>query len=225
MQAFNRRATDLPLRTLRLFTGLFLFALGVVMTLRAELGISPWDVLADGIELNTPLSFGQAVIAIGAALIAVSFFFNVRPGPGTIANMIFIGLFADMLLATDIGGGLDDGHLVTRLAVLLGGVAVIGLGSAFYIGAQLGAGPRDSLMVSVATRTNLSVRLSRTLIEGSALIVGIILGGSFGIGTAIFAVTIGPSVHLFFDLFGMDAAGRKRVEMEMSVPLESLEAR
>lgn len=199
----------LPIRWIRLLGGLFLFALGVVMTLRAELGISPWDVLADGIHLHTPLTFGMAVIAIGAVLITVAAAFGIRPGPGTLANMLLIGVFADLMLATDIGAGLDDDRLILRVAVLLGGVAVIGLGSALYIGAQLGAGPRDSLMVTVATRTGWSVRLSRTIIEGSALLLGAILGGSVGIGTAVFAVTIGPSVHFFFDLFGMDGAGKR----------------
>lgn len=191
-------------------TGLFLFALGTVCTLRAELGISPWDVLADGIRIHTPLSFGQAVIGIGAALILVSLVFGVRPGPGTLANMVFIGLFADMLLATDVGATLDEAHLALRMLVLLTGIAIIGLGSALYIGADLGAGPRDSLMVAVAARTRFSIRTARTLIEGSALVIGALLGGRVGIGTAIFAVTIGPSVHLFFDLFGMDSSGSKR---------------
>jgi uncharacterized protein len=200
-------------RSIRLLVGLFLFALGVVFTLRAELGISPWDVLADGIQIHTPLSFGQAVIIIGAVLIVVAMLFSINPGPGTLANMLLIGLFADMLLATKIGATLDENHMVFRAATLLAGIVIIGLGSALYIGAELGAGPRDSLMVSVASRFKLSVRTSRTIIEGSALLVGAILGGSVGIGTAVFAVTIGPSVHFFFDRFGMDSAGR-RVEIE-----------
>jgi uncharacterized membrane protein YczE len=204
---------DITARSLRLLTGLFLFALGVVLTLRADLGISPWDVLADGIRLHTPLTFGQAVIAIGAVLIAVAAMFSIRPGPGTLANMVLIGLFADLMLATEIGAALNEQHPVWRVVVLLTGVAIIGLGSALYIGAQLGAGPRDSLMVSVATRFGLNVRTSRTIIEGSALLIGAILGGSVGIGTAVFAVTIGPCVHFFFDRFGMDSAGQ-RVSVE-----------
>ncbi len=198
-------------RSVRLLAGLFLFALGVVFTLHAELGISPWDVLADGIQIHTPLSFGQAVIIIGAVLIVVAMLFGINPGPGTLANMLLIGLFIDVLLATSMGAALDQSHLVFRIATLLGGVVIIGLGSALYIGAELGAGPRDSLMVSVASRFKLSVRTSRTMIEGSALLAGAILGGRVGIGTAVFAVTIGPSVHFFFDRFGMDPSGRRVV--------------
>lgn len=200
---------SIPARVVRLYVGLFLFALGTVCTLRAELGISPWDVLADGIRINTPLTFGQAVIAIGAILIAVSFIFGIKPGFGTVSNMIFIGLFADLMLNTGVGEGLPEQNVVVRVVVLLAGIAIIGLGSALYIGAEMGAGPRDSLMVTVSSRTSLSVRLARTVIEGSALLAGIALGGSFGIGTAVFALTIGPSVHFFFDRFGMDSAGRR----------------
>lgn len=194
-------------RTARLYLGLFFFALGTVLTLRAALGISPWDVLADGIRKHMPLTFGQAVIAIGALLIVVSFTFGVRPGFGTLSNMVFIGLFADVMLGTGVGAELDDEHMALRVVVLLAGIAIIGLGSALYIGARMGAGPRDSLMVTVATRTRLSVRAARTAIEGSALLAGVALGGSFGIGTAVFALTIGPSVHFFFDRFGMDPSG------------------
>jgi len=197
------------LRSARLTLGLFCFGLGVVFTLRAGLGISPWDVLADGIRIHTPLTFGQAVIAIGAVLIVVSLAFKVRPGPGTIANMLLIGMFADLLLATHVGQNLDEGHPALRLLILLCGIAIIGLGSALYIGAQMGAGPRDSLMVAVATRTKLSIRSARTLIEGSALLAGAVLGGRFGIGTAIFAISIGPAVHFFFDRFSLDSSGRK----------------
>lgn len=199
----------IAVRTVRLMLGLFLFALGTFLTIRAELGISPWDVLSDGIRINTILTFGQAVIIIGAVLILVSLIFKVKPGPGTVANMIFIGLFLDALLPTDLFENMDGSTLVARVIVLGAGIATIGLGSALYIGAEMGAGPRDSLMVAVATRTPLSIRSARTLVEGSALLVGAVLGGSFGIGTAIFALTIGPSVHFFFDVFGMDAAGRR----------------
>ncbi len=205
-------SSSLPARTVRLVVGLWLFALGVVFTLRAELGISPWDVLADGVRLNTPLTFGQAIIAIGFVLVAVSFAAGVRPGPGTIANMILIGVFADLMLLTDVGSGLDDSALILRLIVLVVGIAIIGLGSALYIGAELGAGPRDSLMVTVARRFKLRVGVARAIIEGSALIAGVILGGDAGLGTALFALAIGPAVDIAFTLFRMDASGRRRRE-------------
>jgi len=181
-----------------------LFALGTVMTLRSNIGLSPWDVLADGIRLRTPLTFGTAVIAIGALLIIGSAFGGVRPGIGTVANMLFIGLFADLMLATNIGAALEDGPLVSRVALDVGGIATIGIGSALYIGAELGAGPRDSLMVLLARRAKLRIGVARAIIEGTALIAGIALGGQAGVGTVLFAIGIGPAVDLSFRLFGME---------------------
>ncbi|MGI8773474.1 MAG: YczE/YyaS/YitT family protein [Actinomycetota bacterium] len=193
---------------MRLLLGLFGFALGVVMTLRASLGISPWDVLHDGLALQTPLTFGTAVIVVGLVLLLLSLMAGIKPGPGTIANMLLIGVFADLLLATGVGAGLHDGAIAIRLPLLLAGVVIVGLGSALYIGAELGAGPRDSLMVAVATRFNMRVGVARAIVEGSALVAGILLGGQVGVGTVIFAVAIGPSVDVSFRLFGMDSSGR-----------------
>lgn len=195
---------------MRLITGLWLFALGTVMFLRAGLGLSPWDVLADGVRRNSPVTFGQAVILIGLVLVLGSLAAGIRPGPGTIANMILIGAFADLMLATGVGAGLDSGPLWLQALVMLGGIAMTGLGSALYIGAGLGAGPRDSLMIAVATRAKIRVGASRAIIEGLALIAGFLLGGVVGIGTVAFAFGIGPAVDIAFQLFGMDSAGRRR---------------
>lgn len=200
-----------PARSFRLILGLFLFALGVVMTLRAELGVSPWDVLHDGMELQTPLSFGQAVILVGLLLLIFSFAVGIKPGPGTIANMLLIGVFEDLMLATEIAGDLHEETLVMRLPLLLAGVLTIGLGSALYIGAEMGAGPRDSLMVALSKRFGVSTRTSRTLIEGSALAGGVLLGGQLGIGTLLFVLSIGAAVQLFFRVFKMDSSGRRAV--------------
>ncbi|MDQ4124805.1 MAG: hypothetical protein M3134_04275 [Actinomycetota bacterium] len=200
---------SLPLRSIRLLAGLWLFALGSVLTLRASLGVAPWDVLHDGIRRNTPLTFGVAVIAIGVLLVLLSALLGIRPGPGTIANMLLIGTFVDLMLLTGAGTGLDDTHMALRFAVAFAGVAVIGLGSALYIGANLGAGPRDSLMVLVATKLGVRVGVARAVIEGSALLTGWLLGGAVGIGTLLFVLTIGPSVDVFFRLFRMEADGRR----------------
>ncbi|MDP9067005.1 MAG: hypothetical protein M3N53_01485 [Actinomycetota bacterium] len=194
---------------MRLLLGLWLFALGTVMFLRASLGLSPWDVLADGVRRNSPVTFGQAVILIGLVLVLGSLVAGIKPGPGTIANMILIGAFADLMLATGIGAGLDDMSVWIRFIVMLGGIVVTGIGSALYIGAGLGAGPRDSLMIAVATRAGIRVGIARAIIEGTALLLGFLLGGSIGVGTAVFALGIGLSVDVAFQLFGMDASGRK----------------
>lgn len=180
------------------------------MFLRAALGLSPWDVLADGVRSNSALTFGQAVIAIGIVLVLGSLVAGIKPGPGTIANMLLIGAFADLMLSTGIGAELDDGSMWLRALVMLGGIAMTGLGSALYIGAGLGAGPRDSLMIAVATRAHIRVGAARALLEGAALLLGFLLGGSVGIGTVVFAVGIGPAVDLAFQLFRMDSAGKRR---------------
>ena len=204
-----RNQPGLPLRYVRLILGLACFAAGTTLTLWAELGLSPWDVLHDGLRLNTPLTFGTATIAVGAALILVSLIGGVRPGPGTLANMVLIGVFVDLFLGTGLGDGIGNEHVALRALTTLSGVAVIGLGSALYIGAELGAGPRDSLMVTVATRFKIRVGIARAIVEGSALIFGFLLGGQIGVGTIVFAIGIGPAVDIAFRIFRMDSSGHR----------------
>ena len=180
------------------------------MFLRAALGLSPWDVLADGVRANTPLTFGQAIIAIGLVLVLGSLLAGIKPGPGTIANMLLIGAFADLMLATGVGAALPENSMWLRATVMLGGIAMTGLGSALYIGAGLGAGPRDSLMIAVATRARIRVGAARAILEGMALLLGFMLGGRVGIGTVAFAVGIGPAVDVAFQLFRMDSEGKRR---------------
>ena len=183
------------------------------MFLRAALGLSPWDVLADGLRRNSPLTFGQAVILIGLVLVVGSLLAGIRPGPGTIANMILIGAFADLMLNTGIGASLEEQADWLQVVVMLGGIVTTGIGSALYIGAELGAGPRDSLMIAVATRFRIRVGLSRAIVEGTALAIGALLGGSIGVGTVVFALGIGPAVDVAFQLFRMDSSGRRnRIE-------------
>ncbi len=201
-------------RWVRLVVGLWFFALGVVMFLRAALGLSPWDVLADGVRANTALTFGRAVILIGFVLVLISLVAGIKPGPGTIANMLLIGIFADLMLASEIGADLDEAAIVWRVLTMLGGIVVTGLGSAMYIGAELGAGPRDSLMIAVSTRTGLRVGVARAIVEGTALLFGVLLGGSVGIGTLVFALGIGPSVDIAFQIFRMEASGRRKDRLE-----------
>jgi uncharacterized membrane protein YczE len=203
------KTPSLPLRYVRLVLGLACFAMGTTLTLWAELGLSPWDVLHDGLQLNTPLSFGTATIVVGAALILVSLIGGVRPGPGTLANMVLIGVFVDLFIASGLGDGIGNEHIALRVATTLAGVVVIGLGSALYIGAELGAGPRDSLMVTVATRFKIRVGIARAIVEGSALIAGVLLGGRVGVGTILFAIGIGPAVDIAFRIFRMDSSGHR----------------
>jgi uncharacterized protein len=192
----------------RLFAGLWLFAAGVVLGLRSGLGVSPWDVLHDGIRQVTPLSFGTATVLVGVVLVAVALTAGIRPGPGTLANMLAIGVFADAMLATGIAGDLDAGPLPLRLAAVAAGVGLVALGSALYIGAGLGSGPRDSLMLALSARTRVRVGIVRALIEASVLALGWLLGGAAGVGTVLFAFGIGPAVELAFRLLRVGPPAR-----------------
>jgi len=193
-----------PLAWVRLLAGLWLFALGMVLGLGSGLGVSPWDVLHDGIRRATPLSFGAATVLVGLVLVVVALAVGVRPGPGTLVNMVAIGLFADAFLASGLVQDLAAGSLPVRLAAVLAGVGLVALGSALYIGAGLGSGPRDSLMLALAARTGLSVGLIRGLLEGSVLGAGWLLGGVVGVGTVLFAFGIGPAVQLAFRVLRVD---------------------
>ena len=180
--------------------GLFLFALGIVLLLEARLGLSPWDVLNQGLAEQTPLTFGTANIAIGLLVLVLCWRLGARIGIGTVANAVLIGAFIEGLVRIPALGDLSGAPLGARAALMLGGILVIGLGSAFYIGASLGAGPRDSLMLVLARRTRVRIGVARTALELAATGVGWALGGTVGIGTVAFAALVGPAVELAFAL-------------------------
>lgn len=184
-------------RAAQLVLGLFLAALGIVCTLRSGLGVSPWDVLHGGLADRLHLSFGLVVQGVGAVVLAASLLLGVRPGVGTIANLVLIGAFENLLLDTGVGVGLP---LLPRIGLLVAGIAMIGVAGALYIGAHYGAGPRDGLMVALHTRAGWSIGLARTVIEASVLVAGIVLGGPVGIGTALYTVSIGPATQASFAL-------------------------
>jgi uncharacterized protein len=193
-----------PLAWVRLLAGLWMFAMGVVLGLRSGLGVAPWDVFHDGIRQATPLSFGAATVLVGVVLVVVTLGFGVRAGPGTLVNMVAIGVFADALLASGFVQDLDARSPPVRLA----GVGLVALGSALYIGAGLGSGPRDSLMLALSAWTRLPVGLIRGLLEGTVLGVGWLLGGVVSVGTVLFALGVGPAVQLAFRVLQVDVPGK-----------------
>lgn len=188
----------IAVRSLSLVVGLFLFALGIALQLESELGLSPWDVLSQGISDRTPLSFGTANIAVALVVLLLAWSLGARIGPGTVANAILIGLFIDVLLGIGAVERLSTQPLGVRIALMVGGILVIGLGSGLYIGAGLEAGPRDSLMLVGARRTGVRIGVVRATLEILVTIVGFALGGTVGIGTLAFAFGVGPSVELSF---------------------------
>lgn len=180
--------------------GLFLFALAIVLILESKLGLSPWDVLNQGLAKHTPLSFGMANVAVGLTVLLLGWSLGGPPGLGTVANAILIGTFIQALTAIHAVTALAHDGLSVRIPLLVAGIWLIGPASAFYIGADLGAGPRDTLMLVGSRRTGRRVGLVRAVLEVCALAAGIALGGTFGVGTVLFALLVGPVVESSFAL-------------------------
>jgi len=190
----------LAVRLASLAFGLFLFALGIVLILESKLGLSPWDVLNQGLAKHTPLSFGMANVAVALAVLLLAWSLGGPPGLGTFANAVLIGTFIQGLTAIHAVAALAHDGLTVRIPLLVGGIWLIGPASAFYIGADLGAGPRDTLMLVGSHRTGRRVGLVRAVLEVGALAAGIALGGTFGVGTVLFALLVGPVVEWSFAL-------------------------
>lgn len=185
-------------RWLWLLVGLALFAVGIVMLLESRLGLSPWDVLNQGIAKHTPLSFGIANTVAALVVLLVARWLGAAIGPGTIANAILIGVFVEVLIRTHVFAGVQDDAPAVRALVLVAGILVIGGASALYIGAALGAGPRDSLMLVLSRRTGRRAGLVRTVLESSVTAAGFALGGKVGVGTLAFALGVGPAIEAGF---------------------------
>ena len=193
-------------RWVALISGLAFFAFGIVLLLESRLGLSPWDVLSQGIAKHSPLSFGNANIASALVVLVLARRLGARIGPGTVANAVLIGLFLDVFLGLDAVRRLGEQSLGVRAGELVVGIAVIGAATALYIGAALGAGPRDSLMLVVSRRTGARVGVVRTAIESVVTVVGFLLGGKVGIGTLAFALGIGLAVEASFWLLARSPA-------------------
>jgi uncharacterized protein len=178
-----------PARLARLLLGLWVFGTGEALVVNAHLGNSPWTAFAQGIEVQTPLSIGAATIATSFAILALWVPLGVRPGLGTLCNAVLIGVAIDVTLEH-----LGPAPLAGRVTELLGGIALVGLGSGLYLGAALGPGPRDGLMTGLHRRTGRPIALLRAAIECTALALGFLLGGRVGIGTVAFALLVGPAV-------------------------------
>jgi len=189
----------------QLLVGLGLFGAGLWLGLQAELGVGPWDVLHGGLSERLGTPFGLTSIGVSALVLLVAVLAGVRPGVGTVLNVVLVGLVIDLLLATPLLDGLGEGSLVLRAAVTVAGVAVVAAGSAVYLGAHLGPGPRDGLMVAISHRNGWSVGRARGVLECGVLVIGIVLGGPVGPGTVAFALLIGPAVQLAFRLLRQTA--------------------
>jgi len=185
-------------RAVWLVSGLFLCAVGILCFLEARLGLPPWDVLHQGIARHTPLSFGAANEVVGLIVLTVAWALGARVWIGTVSNAVLIGGFIILLQPLHAVQSLSHWPLGPRIGLLLLGLLCFGIGTALYIGANLGAGPRDSLMLVGSRRTGIRIGAVRALLEISVLVVGFLLGGTVGVGTLAFAALIGPSVEASF---------------------------
>ncbi|WP_204988016.1 YczE/YyaS/YitT family protein [Sporolactobacillus pectinivorans] len=186
----------------KLFLGLFLFALGAVFTINAHLGLQPWDVLHQGLAKTLHITIGMGNILVALLILIINRLLGEKIGFGTVCNMLFIGIFMDVLMLNHL---VPVYHLfVLRLLMVLAGLAILSFGTFLYLSAGLGTGPRDGLMVVIARKTKRSVRLIRTMNEAVALFIGYFLGGSVGIGTLIMVSLVGIFVQFTFRLCRFD---------------------
>lgn len=187
---------------MQLFAGLTLYGVGMAMQVRGALGLDPWNVLHEGLAKRTGLSFGTILVIVGLLVIALWIPLRQRPGVGTIANAIWVGISADLTLLV-----LPESELlVVRIPELVAGIVGVGFAGALYIGAGLGPGPRDGLMTGLHARGFGSIRLMRTCVEITVLAIGWLLGGGVGVGTVLFALTIGPIIQWFMPKVSVDRA-------------------
>ncbi len=187
---------DRPLRRyVQLAVGLVLYAVSISMLVRSQLGNMPWDVLSEGAAHRTGWSFGTLTLLISALVLLCWIPLRQRPGVGTVANVLVIGLLVDPILAL-LARLPSPLPLGAALALAVGGIVLNGLATALYVGAGMGPGPRDGLMTGLVRRTGRPVGVVRTSIEVAVVAVGWVLGGTLGFATLAYAVLIGPLVHL-----------------------------
>ncbi|MDT7757403.1 MAG: hypothetical protein QOH27_3301 [Mycobacterium sp.] len=187
-----KRAVRAATRGGALLVGLIGYGLSMALMVEAGLGLDPWDVFHQGLSKQTGMTIGVASAVVGVAVLLLWIPLRNRPGIGTVANVIVIAVTVDASLALLP----TPSAMPIRIAMMLGAVVLNAISTVLYIGAGLGPGPRDGLMTGLVARTGRSVRLVRTSIEVTVLIVGWLLGGTVGVGTAVYAFGIGPLVQL-----------------------------
>ena len=179
-------------RLTQLLVGLFLYGFSIAMMIRAAVGVSPWDVLGQGVALRTGIPFGWVVNIVGALVLLLWFPLRQRPGWGTVANVLLIGPSAEVGLA--IVSSPDA--LWLDILLFAGGLVLLAVATGLYLGARMGPGPRDGLMTGIHQRFGVPIWAARAAVEITVLGVGWLLGGNVGIGTVAFALLIGPLVNV-----------------------------
>ncbi len=198
-----------------LIFGLFLYALGIVLSLKANIGYAPWEVLHVGISKTTGMSIGIASILVGLLVCVIVWLMKENLGLGTLLNMVLIGVFIDLILLLNFPPKMSE--FPQGVLMMMAGLFIISFGSYFYIGSGFGAGPRDSLMVVMKRKTGLPVGVCRGGIELTAVFLGWLLGGMVGIGTVIAAFGIGFCVQITFKFLKFDPTVIKHETLSQTV--------
>jgi uncharacterized membrane protein YczE len=186
-------------RLIQLYAGLALYGASAALLVEAGLGLEPWGVLHQGLAELTGLTIGVVSIAVGAVVLLLWVPLRQRPGLGTVSNVFVVGVAMDATLAL-----LPEAHaLAVRVPLLAAGIVLNGVATGLYIAARFGPGPRDGLMTGLHRRTGRSIRLMRTAVEVSVVATGFALGGTIGVGTILYALSIGPLAQLFLRLFAV----------------------
>lgn len=196
----------MPRRIVQLLVGLFLYGAGCALTVEAGLGVDPWTVFAQGLSVRTGIGIGWITNIVGFFVLLLWIPLRQKPGIGTIANILLVGTSMQIVLAVvpPVSG------FAAQLATLLGGIVLVAVASGLYIGAHFGPGPRDGLMTGMNARLGWPIWVCRAFVEISVLLVGWLLGGTVGIGTVLFAVLIGPLVHIALPLLDARNAGARQ---------------
>ena len=196
----------MPRRLVQLYAGLVLYGVSSAMLVLAGFGLDPWDVFHQGLSRTIGLGIGTWSILVGAAVLLLWIPLRQRPGFGTLSNVVMIGGSLNVTLAVVPVPQL----MAVRVLILVAGVVLNGVATGCYIGAGLGPGPRDGVMTGLAARGH-SIRVVRTAIELTVLAIGFGLGGKVGVGTLVYAVSIGPLAHIFIPLFTIRFTPRRAV--------------
>ncbi|MFI1368558.1 membrane protein YczE [Streptomyces griseochromogenes] len=201
-------------RLLQLYAGLALYGFSEALLVQAGLGLGPWNVLHQGLAGLTGLSMGLVLTIVGAAVLLLWIPLRQRPGLGTVSNVLVIGFTMDAALAVLP----DVRSLAVRIPILLAGVVLNGVATGLYISAAFGPGPRDGLMTGLHRRTGRSVRLIRTAVEVTVVVTGFALGGNVGVGTLLYALSIGPLAQFFLRAFAAPSAPERSAVVATGQP-------
>lgn len=195
-----------------LIVGLFICSLGSVFLIESGIGMAPWDVLHSGIAITLDMNIGAAGILVSFVILVIDYFMGIKIGVGSVLNMMLVGIFVDIIRATELIKPSDN--FLMQLMFIVGGMMILNVGMFVYISQGLGSGPRDGLMVGICKKTGYSVKTVRSSIELGAVFCGILLGGAFGIGTIFCAIISGPIMKFMFDKMKFDVKAVEHTYIE-----------